>query len=416
MNQPLSILFGTFRNIIEFDKENIARIYNPMRPLKICYISHSIESIHTQKWVKYFVNKGHDVSVILSNDAKFNGIKTYNFNKKVIPLADVPYLRIVNKIINVRKILSNIRPDVLHVHWALGCGWIGNISGYRPKILTVWGGDVTPKQWSRNHLYVNWLMNKVFLSKYEIYTYHSPHLKKLLRSYVGDDKRMEHIEFGVDTGLFNTVSRQEKLDLKKRHGYRENDFVIFAPGDIIPLQNTHLILKAIKILHDELDNIRLIIKTRPGCWCWNNVNDKRYYDGIVDSIARKKMDSFVSIHGRVSVNTMIELYKMSDAVVLIPDADGKSLSIIEAMACGIPVIGSRIDAYEDFLINGKNALLVDLHEEGIVQAIRKLRDDNLLIGKLVENAYHDVVRRCDYNDAMGRMESIYYEMAGCADN
>lgn len=48
--------------------------------MKICYLADA-NSIHTQRWVKYFAERGHDVHLISYNPAHINGVKIYGFTK-----------------------------------------------------------------------------------------------------------------------------------------------------------------------------------------------------------------------------------------------------------------------------------------------------------------------------------------------
>lgn len=76
----------------------------------------------------------------------------------------------------------------------------------------------------------------------------------------------------------------------------------------------------------------------------------------------------------------------ADCFVLPTLAEGCSNAVIEALACGMPIISSDLPFNHDVL-NKDNALLIDPNDiESITQAIEKLREDANLRNKLSENA------------------------------
>ena len=76
--------------------------------MKICYFADA-QSIHTQRWVKHFAEKGHEVHLISFTNAE---IKNVNFHY-IVPLIRIPYfsilctivfkIRTINKLIKEHK-------------------------------------------------------------------------------------------------------------------------------------------------------------------------------------------------------------------------------------------------------------------------------------------------------------------------
>jgi phosphatidylinositol alpha-1,6-mannosyltransferase len=63
--------------------------------------------------------------------------------------------------------------------------------------------------------------------------------------------------------------------------------------------------------------------------------------------------------GRVSDEEKIELYRLSDAYVMPSSGEGFGIVLIEAAACGVPVIGSQADGSREALLSGALGVLVD---------------------------------------------------------
>lgn len=77
----------------------------------------------------------------------------------------------------------------------------------------------------------------------------------------------------------------------------------------------------------------------------------------------------------VPLESMPRFYNEIDAYVCASSSEGFSLSVLEAAACGRPVISTRVGGCEDLIEDGVNGFLVDRTVEAIEQKLALLRDD-----------------------------------------
>lgn len=114
--------------------------------MKICYFADA-QSIHTERWVKWFVKRGHEVHLISFKKAK---IENVNFHY-IGPLKSVPYFSILCspilfllflKFRTIRKLIKEIDPDIVHGHYLTEHGFLAAASGFKPLVVSAWGSDV----------------------------------------------------------------------------------------------------------------------------------------------------------------------------------------------------------------------------------------------------------------------------------
>jgi glycosyltransferase involved in cell wall biosynthesis len=80
------------------------------------------------------------------------------------------------------------------------------------------------------------------------------------------------------------------------------------------------------------------------------------------------------------------LYSSSDLFVFASHIEGYGLPPLEAMACGTPVVTTDCRGVKDFVIDGKNAILVPPKQPDIIaESIIKLYNDPELTEKLKQN-------------------------------
>lgn len=113
---------------------------------------------------------------------------------------------------------------------------------------------------------------------------------------------------------------------------------------------------------------------------------------ITEGIAKLKLGDRVTLHGAVRDPRIA--YSDMDVLVLPSKAEGFGLVLIEAMAAGIPVIGTDVDGIRDVVENEQTGLLVECGKpDRIASAIRRLMDEPALRQGLIARGQHEVSQR-----------------------
>src|SRR5262245_31758707 len=119
--------------------------------MRLCYLADP-RSIHTRRWLDYFVQRGHEVHLLTAHTEFpfLDGVKVY-------PILALPpfmknlkrgqgWLAFLVSSQRVRRLLQAIAPDLLHAHFIKYYGWLAARSGFHPLIITAWGGDILAEQ------------------------------------------------------------------------------------------------------------------------------------------------------------------------------------------------------------------------------------------------------------------------------
>ena len=166
----------------------------------------------------------------------------------------------------------------------------------------------------------------------------------------------------------NAISQNEfflkdKLECRRNLGFPEDTFIVSYCGRFIERKGVKRVSDAIKILNDP--KVKSIFigqnvqnqKVQPDC------------EGIL-------------YKGPLPHNQIVNYLNAADVFVLPTLAEGCSNSIIEAMACGLPIISSDLPFNYDIL-NEDNAILVDpMNVEEIASAIKRIKDDKDLYKRM----------------------------------
>lgn len=177
---------------------------------------------------------------------------------------------------------------------------------------------------------------------------------------LASETKSKVIPNAVDGSLFYP---RNKAELRKKFGFDENDFIVAFTGQFIPRKGTLRLSQALESLKD--DNIKAIFMGRGP--------EVPTYKHILHC-------------GTVNHDELANYLACSDLFVLPTENEGCSNAIIEAMACGLPIVSTDAPFNHDIL-NESNSIMIDCHNVGqIASAIAKLKTDNQLRERLAQGA------------------------------
>ncbi|HEV2295743.1 MAG TPA: glycosyltransferase family 4 protein [Tepidisphaeraceae bacterium] len=151
-------------------------------------------------------------------------------------------------------------------------------------------------------------------------------------------------------------------------------------------------LDPIKRIPDLLHAIKLLNASGGGGVHLHIFGAGAEHDSITATIAQLGLREIVTMHGPVPRPQ--DALRQIDALVLPSSAEGFGLVLIEAMAAGVPVIGTNAPGIRDVVRNGETGLLVPVgSSQELAEAIRRVREDSPLRHRLVRHAQDDVRNR-----------------------
>jgi len=369
--------------------------------LKICYIANP-DSIHTEKWLRYFVNQMHEVHLIPVRkcNERIQGVIYHDLEGK---FKSIPIIWIIEKIIRARRLIKKLSPDIIHGHYISGGGIFAYLCGFKPLVITAWGSDINSYS---EYSFIKKILIRRTVQSANLITVVSNDLKNRVIKLGASRENSYIIQFGVDTKLFHPGYDVDAL--KKKLKIEDNEKIIFSPRMIKPIYNIDSIIKAFKLLQRDFGNLRLILKLY-----LEKDKDKRYIKYIKRLVKELGIEDRTIFIGQVKYSTMPKLYNLSNVVVSIPTNDGVPLSVLEAMVCGCNIVASNIPSLQEWIKDDWNGNLVNVKDiEDIYQKIKK----SLLIKsdereKIINRNLNIIREKADYFSNMKKMERLYYRLA-----
>ncbi|MGE5125114.1 MAG: glycosyltransferase family 4 protein [Betaproteobacteria bacterium] len=222
--------------------------------------------------------------------------------------------------------------------------------------------------------YARFVMGTAVRRSALVYTVSQASRADILRFYPWvDPAKVQVVPNAIDTELLEDPGAEECERVRERYQIRGR-FVLFA-GNVKPHKNLERLIRSFARvkLQSGRNDLRLVLIG----------DDVSRYSSLRRTVEESGVRPDVRFFGFVPHRTLAALYRMA-AVFAFPSLyEGFGMPPLEAMACGTPVVTSRLSSLPEVV--GDGALLVDpYNEEEIAAGIGRLLDDAELRRALVE--------------------------------
>lgn len=374
--------------------------------MRLCFVADP-GSIHTQRWVGYFAAAGHEVHLVNLGPQpgrRFDWPGPQHHTLPAPPQLPLPGLRGAVMLAARRQALvarlAQIRPDVLHAHSIGDPAWFAALAGFRPLALTAWGSDVLLGL--KQGPWLNRRLTRYALGRADLFTADARQVLEAARPHLRPTARTALIRFGVDTRVFSPgadATWRDRLDLGDAP-------LVISIRQCRPLYNIDTIIRAFARVREALPAARLVIKLV------SQAADDPYLVQLRELAGQLALGEAVSFVPQVAYTEIPDLYRAADVVVSAPSSDGMPVSVLEAMACGAPVVASDLPALRELADDGADLLLTPVRDvEALSRAILALLTDPGRRRQAAERNLATVRRAADFAAEMARMEALYSSLA-----
>ena len=342
-------------------------------------------SVHTRRWARYFGEHGHAVHVLSLRQAEIENAWVHGL-KPVIP-GKTGY---VTTIFTVRDLIERIAPDVVHAHYATSYGMLGTLSKFHPYIVSVWGSDVFdfPNKSPLHRMALEFILSS------------ADHVCATSRVMADEthrycDRPITVTPFGVDCRIFAPAFG------------RSQNCEIFVVGLVKALEAKYGIddlLRAFSLVRTQYQGRRALKLVIAGT---GSLNERlRRMAGALGIGDVPQLLGFVP-HERVP-----ETLREFSVFVCLSIRESFGVSVVEAEACGLPVIVSYVGGLPEVVRDGVTGLVVPAHDpEAAAAAILSLVEDDKRRHELGLAGRRFVSENYEWEENAKRMERLYLSMA-----
>jgi glycosyltransferase involved in cell wall biosynthesis len=168
----------------------------------------------------------------------------------------------------------------------------------------------------------------------------------LIRSGVNHN-RIAVVPHGVDTNIYYPPTNELRTTLRKAWGWEDN-FIFLNIGGCNERKGIRQLLKAFAAVIENYPHARLVLKGSESLYPSKEEISKASQDLLSNAEREKVADRLIYTGNQLSFAQIAQLYQAADAYVSPYLAEGFNLPVLEAAACGLPVICTKGGPTDDF--------------------------------------------------------------------
>ena len=250
------------------------------------------------------------------------------------------------------KVLDDVQPELVHAGPVQGPALLAALADFHPLLTMSWGSDLLLRAkrspWMRQ-------ATQFTLDRTDIFLGDCQTVLDEAAAYRFSPSRMVRFPWGVDLNHFSP-HQAESAGLEYRKSLHwEDHFILLCNRTWSLIYGVDLLAKAFAAAVKENKNIRLLL-----------VGDGPQSD-LIHQILDPVLEC-VHFPGWLSRQEILKAYGAADLFVSPSHCDGSSVSLLEALACGLPVLTSDIPSNREWVTPGK---VGDLFRDGDAIALTK---------------------------------------------
>jgi glycosyltransferase involved in cell wall biosynthesis len=332
---------------------------------------------------KHLTKRGHEIHIITSYDEgmpKFGNVQGFYVHK--INSSRARVIGVLSFWLKIFLKIREIKPDILHAQ-DLSMSLPAYLSRKILKIPYVVWGRGTDVYHPRN--FERFTMKPILRNAHAILALTEDMREKLKCIY---DTRIYVIPNGIDLEEYKDVM----IIPNRKKGTKEILFV----GRLHPIKGVQYLLRAMKQVQEKIPDARLIL-----------VGDGEERERLVSLSIQLGIQKYVQFIGITPHNVVKTFMQQADVFVLPSLSEGFPNVILEAMACGLPIIASRVGGIPDIITNDTNGYLVEVKDTNdMANKILLLLSDDALRKKLSDTNRHQI-EKYSWENVISELEKIY---------
>ncbi len=360
-----------------------------MQAMKLALLS-ARSDIHTVRWANGLAERGHEIHLLTMHpggDPLHEQVRTYDL---AVPAPFGYYLNVLQ----ARRLLRDLRPDLLHAHFASGYGTLGRLSHYRPSILSVWGRDVYDFPY-KSPLHRRILQANLRAADCVCSTSHD--MARQTRDVESGVDGISITPFGVDVRKFAPVHEVDASDNVTIGTVKKLDSKY---GIDVLIEAFALVRAELRASHPEIAaKLRLLI-----------VGGGPERSNLEELSSRRQISDAATFAGAVPHAQVPSFLNRLDVYVAVSRDDSESfgVAVLEASACERPVVVSDVGGLPEVVREGRTGLIVPRENpEETAQALKRLVLNPDLRKRLGCAGRNFVSERYSWEKSVDIMEEVY---------
>jgi glycosyltransferase involved in cell wall biosynthesis len=357
--------------------------------MRILYFSKDY-SPHDHRFLTSLAESGHKVSYLrLERNQRQTEDRPVPPQVEQIPWAggqgpfrwrDVPRLTL-----DLKRVIREVKPDLIHAGPIQTCAFLAVLSGFRPILTMSWGFDLM--QDSERNGWWRWV-TRYTLGRSSFFTSDAQVTCNKAIAYGMDASKTVVFPWGIDLKRYKP---------KPKTATRRRSIVLFCNRAWEPRYGVDVLARAFVRVAKERKDVSLLLLS--GGSQAQLIRQILLSGGVLER---------VQFGGQISQTDLPRWIHMADIYISASHVDGSSVSLMEALACGLPALVSDIPANREWVSEGINGwLFPDGNAEALADKILAALAQRKKFAQIGKAARKRAEERADWKKNFGILLKAY---------
>jgi L-malate glycosyltransferase len=321
--------------------------------MKLLYLSRAYTT-HDRRFFDAFIHsggKGHALRLTSERlDRRAMPADVADLGVLAVPSMSAAIDQWVGQALRFRSAVLAVKPDVILAGPIQSGAFLAALSGCRPYVAMSWGSDILTEP---HRSAARGAVTRFALEQSAAALGDCDAVRKAIKSFSRlGDRDIVTFPWGIDVGPFG--QKNGRSEIRGRRGW-QNNRVLVSTRTWERIYAIDVLLAAFAEARKTHPDIRLLL-----------LGDGSQHRKIRAMIRRLDLTEVVHTPGRVSCDQLPHYFAAADLYVSSTLSDGTSISLLEAMASGLPVIVTKGYGNLEWVSHGRNGWLA---EPGSVQSM-----------------------------------------------
>ena len=302
----------------------------------------------------------------------------------------------------LKQIIKEFKPDIVHTH-ASKAGALGRKAAYAcgvPIVVHTFHGHVFHSYFGRIKTGIIKTIERKLAKRTDAIVAISEIQKNELTEIhrICSKEKVTVIPLGFDLQPFQDSKLTSRGTTKKKYGIHSDEIAIAIIGRLAPIKNHDYFLD---VMEGVLEKTSFSIK----CFIVGDGSERRLIEKRVEKINAKHNNSIFLTSW---ISNIGEFNAGMDLICLTSKNEGTPVSLIEAQACGIPVITTEVGGVRDIVVEGETGFIVPIENKNlfIERVVSLVENENKRL-IMSQNGWNHVREKFSYETLVKNMDELY---------
>lgn len=290
----------------------------------------------------------------------------------------------------LREIINQIKPDIVHAGPIQSCAFISALTGFSTLVSMSWGSDILVD--SEKDFLWKWV-TEYTLNRTSVFIGDCEAVKEKAIQFGVLDQRIILFPWGIDLSQYQPG---KNLQFRNKLGWTDQ-FVLLSLRSWEKIYGVDIVAKAFVAASKSEPDLRLILLGKGS----QETEIKEIFNdaGIMDH---------VYLGGVAAQNELPDYYQASDLYISASYSDGSSVSLMEALASGLPVLVSEIPGNQEWINQAENGYLFETGSvEKLTNAILNIVKNKNLLPQIRQEARKTAEKKANWDENFPKLLEAY---------